>query len=170
MASETTKEWYVVQTKHKHEPLVALKLGELRAESFLPRMFVTVRAGRYRQRRAEPMFPGYVFVNVDLACDAMRIRYTPGVRDFLRSEGAPCPVSSEIVDTLRIRIGSAGVYEPPVRHFEPGARLRIDDGPLRGLEAIFERELSGSERVAIFLSAINLPARVILSPDCLVRA
>jgi len=36
-----------------------------------------------------------------------------------------------------------------------GDKVRVVEGPFRGFEAIFERYLSGAERVAILLSTIE---------------
>lgn len=157
------KSWFVLQTKPQKEDLVERRLAEMHTESFVPRMQVSIRAGRHVQKRVAAMFPGYLFVRMDLEHIPFEIRYVPGVRDFIRGEGAPRSVPAPIVEALRLRVGPTGVFQPPPVRFEAGERLRIADGPLRGLEAIFEREMSGSERVAVLLAAINLPARVILS-------
>lgn len=163
------RSWFVLQTKAQKEDLVARKLAEIGEESFLPRMQVCVRAGRHLQKRVTAMFPGYLFVRMDLEHLPVQIRYVPGVRDFIRGDGAPQVVPLDVIDTLRSRIGPTGVFEAPAVRFERGERLRIEDGPFHGLEAIFERELSGSERVAVLLAAINFPARVILSRRSLVH-
>ncbi|MGH7820521.1 MAG: transcription termination/antitermination protein NusG, partial [Candidatus Binatia bacterium] len=98
----------------------------------------------------------------DLEQRERALRYTPGVRDFLRSAGAPQVVMPDIIATLRDRIGPSGVYAPPPRRFAPGSRLRIEDGPLRGLEVVFERELTSADRVAVLLTEMELSARVVL--------
>lgn len=161
-------DWYVLQTRQHQEAMVEHRLRRCETPVFLPRISVHVRAGRFRQRRIAPMFPGYLFVQTDLGLEWKSIRYTPGVRDFLRSDGLPHPLPEDILATLRERTGPAGVFDPPPRRFAPGARLRIEEGPLRGLDAIFEREMSGPERVAVLLAQMNLPARVILSSEQLV--
>ena len=113
------------------------------------------------------MFPSYLFIKVDVERKGRELRYLPGVKDFLRSNGAPEPVSEDIISTLRERVGPEGVYQPPPQRPERGARLRIEDGPLRGIDVIFERELSGSDRVAVLLAEVQLQARVVLSASSL---
>jgi transcription antitermination factor NusG len=117
-----------------------------------------------------PMFPTYLFVNADLERYGKTIRYTPGVRDFVRACGAPQVVPPEIVATLRERIGPSGIFEPPARSFAPGERLRIEAGPLQGLDVVFERELSSAGRVAVLLAEIEFAARVIVDRRQLVAA
>ena len=161
--------WYVVQTKPHKEGVVERDLSSHGLEHFLPRIAERVRAGLRVQQRVSPMFPSYLFVNADVARWGKTIRYAPGVRDFLRCDGAPQSVDPGIIEMLRSRIGPVGVYVPPPRRFEPGERLRVEAGPLRGLEVIFERELSGHERVAVLLAELNFCTRLVLSPEVLVR-
>lgn len=163
-------DWYVVQTKPHQEDSVEKRLSAYEVAVFLPRIAERVRAGAHLQRRIAAMFPGYLFVQLDVAERAKSVRYTPGVRDFLRCSGEPQPVSAEAIASLRERCGSSGVYERPSCSPRPGARLRIEEGPLRGFEVIFERELSGLERVAVLLAEVNLSARIVLSGHALAAA
>lgn len=162
--------WYVVQTKPRKEALVERSLGDLALRTYVPRIVTIVRAGRQLQRRVEPMFPTYLFTEIDPEVSALRVRYLPGVKDFLRADARPQPIPPEIIALLRERTGSDGVFEPPPRRFQPGERVRIEYGPLAGLDAVFERELSGPERVAVLLASINLSARVILANESLSAA
>ena len=162
--------WYVVQSKAHHEAIVEAKLGEIGVRVFLPRIVATVRAGLRLQQRVMPMFPTYVFVEANLEERARKIRYTTGVRDFVRLSGNPEPVAPEIIELLQTRIGPSGIFQPAPRRFTPGERLRIDDGPLRDLEVIFERELSASGRVAVLLAHIELAARVVIDRNLLSAA
>lgn len=162
--------WYVVQTKPHKEGVVERDLASQGVDLFCPRILERVRAGLHVQQRVAPMFPSYLFVNADVNHWGKKIRYTPGVRDFLRSDGTPHPVDPEIIQGIRSRIGPVGVYKPPLPRYEPGDRLRIESGPLRGLEVIFEQELSGRERVAVLLAELNLSARVVLPLDALARS
>ena len=162
--------WYVLQTKPHQENLVGRRVSELAAEVFLPRIVERVHVSSCLQLRTAPMFPSYLFVNVDLWRSGKNIRYTPGVRDFLRSNGFPQPLESEIISRLRERIGPTGVYEPPPVQYRSGERLRINEGSLRGVDVIFERELSRSERVVVMLAEVTLSARVILPRQFLASA
>jgi transcriptional antiterminator RfaH len=156
-------EWYVLQTKPRKEDYVAEQLGARNAEIFFPRLMESVRIGEARQQRLAPMFPSYLFIRLNVDEKGKGVRYTPGVKDFLRCDGEPEPISPEVVETLQHRTGPSGVYCPPPPYLAPGARLRIDEGPLRGMDVIFEKELSGPERVAVLLAEVNLNARVVLS-------
>jgi transcriptional antiterminator RfaH len=161
--------WYVLRTKPRKERVVARYLSAVSLELYYPRIIERVRAGLSVQRRVAPMFPSYLFVRADLREWGVRLHYTPGVRDFLRSEQEPVEIVPEIIAGLRERTGPSDVYMPPPRRFSAGERLAIGEGPLRGLGVIFERELSGSERVAVLLSEVAFRARVVLPSYALAR-
>jgi transcriptional antiterminator RfaH len=83
--------------------------------------------------------------------------------------GEPVVVPISIVEEIRHR-GVDGVVELPQRKLDPGQKIRVIDGPFRDLEAIFDRYLSGSERVAILLDAIGASTiRVVLPSSCLAQ-
>ena len=74
---------------------------------------------------------------------------------------APTTRGAGVDDVVEIR-------EDP---FDSGQAVRVVDGPFRGFEAIFERYLSGAERVAILLSTIeNTGPRVVLPASALVKS
>jgi transcriptional antiterminator RfaH len=66
-----------------------------------------------------------------------------------------------IVDELRVRCTNGLVALPPCR-LVAGKRVIVIDGPFRGFEGIFERHLSGPERVGILLSVIGAGVRAAL--------
>lgn len=160
-------EWYVLHTKPRKEDYVAGQLVSRDAEVFYPRLVESGPTGDGHQVRVAPMFPSYLFVKLDVDQRGKGVRYTPGVKDFLRTDGRPEPIPGDVVAALQDRTGPSGVYRRPQPHLEPGSRLRIDKGPLRGMDVIFERELSGPERVAVLLAEVNLQARVVLSRHAL---
>jgi transcription antitermination factor NusG len=159
--------WYIVQTKHHKEGSVESFLKTIVTDVYLPRIVERVRAGPTMQRRISPMFPPYLFARLSMDSLGKTVRYAHGVRDFVRFGGVAQPVASEIVDAIRTRIGPHGVYEPPPVRFHAGEHLQINEGPLRGLEVIFEREMNGPERVAVLLAEVQLAARVILESNAL---
>lgn len=169
-ASQADLPWYVLQTKPRKEALVERNLAARGIPVLELRIVGCIRAGRHLQRRVQPMFPGYVLARIDVGSQAIAVRYVAGVKDFLRTNGEPQSLPQPVVDVLRERIGPKGIFEPPPPHFLPGDRVRIEEGPFQGLEAIFERELSGTERVAVLLASLQLAARVILPTRTLAAA
>ena len=162
--------WYIVQTKPHKEAVVESFLRVVVADVYLPRIIERVRAGPTMQRRISPMFPSYLFARLSIDSLGKTVRYTQGVRDFVRFGGLAQPVAPEIVEAIRNRIGPEGVYQPPPIRFQAGERLQINEGPLRGLEVVFEREMNGPERVAVLLAEVQLAARIILESAVLSKS
>ncbi len=168
--NESTDAWYIVQTKPHKEGSVEGFLRRMGVDVFLPRIVERVRAGPTMQRRVSAMFPSYLFVHLALDSVGKTVRYTQGVRDFVRFGGCAHPVGLEVIDALRTQTGPGGVYEPPPVRFQAGERLQINEGPLRGLAVVFECEMSGPQRVAVLLAEVQLAARVIIESNALSKA
>src|SRR5271163_3401837 len=64
--------WFVAQTLRHREQLARLHLGAQGFRSFLPRFHKTVRHARSLREVIAPVFPGYVFVVLDLERDRWR--------------------------------------------------------------------------------------------------
>lgn len=62
-----------------------------------------------------------------------------------------------------------GVAQIKARTYKPGERVKIKEGPLSGLEAVFEREMKGNERVAVLLEILGRQTRLVLSEEMIGR-
>jgi transcriptional antiterminator RfaH len=107
------------------------------------------------------LFPGYIFALFDVEREYSRLRYTRGVRQIVCFGEEAAIVPQWIIDELKRRC-ARGPVELPVCPLMPGQRVIVVDGPFRQFEGIFERHLSGPERVAILLSVMGAGARAVL--------
>jgi transcriptional antiterminator RfaH len=101
-----------------------------------------------------PLFPQYVFVRCDLAIHYFQVRYAPGVLSFVTAGTDPLPVPEAIIESILARCSDGVVHLNP-KTFRKGEPVRIVAGPFRGFDAVFDRYLSGADRVAILLNAIE---------------
>lgn len=160
-------DWYAIYTKPGWEGRVA---SRLRGSGF--RMLNPLLKERrlYRRKLQEvvsPLFPCYIFAEIDLPAHYRLIRYTRGVRRIVGTEYAPAPVPGAIIDSIAGRMED-GVVVLRREEFSPGEDVLIKGGAFEGFEALFEREMNGSERVSILLKALN--ARIILDRALLARS
>jgi transcription termination/antitermination protein NusG len=126
--------WYAAYTCANHEKRVAEQLGVRDVEHFLP-VYASVR--RWKDRRVElklPLFPGYVFVRMALR-ERLRILQVPGVARLVGFCGAPAALPEEEIETLRASLES-GVRAEPHPFLTAGRRVRVQNGPLAGLQGI----------------------------------
>jgi len=161
--------WYTVQTKPKKEGTVEKRLKDLDVEVFLPWLRLRRRIGSRFQRVLDPLFPGYLFCRLDLLAAGKAARYSPGVKDFVRFGNSIAEVGEEIIGDLRERCPD-GVAEYKPRPFRAGEAVMIREGPLSNLEAVFEEDMSGSDRVAVLLDILGRQTRLVLKQEMIARA
>jgi transcriptional antiterminator RfaH len=159
------KHWYTLFTKPRREYQVSEILSEKGMETFVPTVLMR-RRGRLVER---PFFPRYMFVRVDFdEVGLSQVQWTPGLTRIVSFGGGPSPVPEEIIDHLRMRleqINETGTFSP----FKPGDRVRIKSGPLRDLEAVFEKHLSSQDRVRILLNILGRVTRAEIDVDAIER-
>ncbi|HTY56198.1 MAG TPA: transcription termination/antitermination NusG family protein [Candidatus Binataceae bacterium] len=161
MSTMDVPNWYLVRTKPHKERWVHDQLVGSSAEVFLP----LLRTRRRQKIALSPLFPCYLFACLDIQRDYFTVKYTAGVNGLVSAGREPLAVPASIIEDLRQR-GSDGAVELPQKSFDKGERVKVVSGPFRGFDAIFERYLSSSERVAILLEAIQTHGiRVVLPTE-----
>ena len=155
--------WYLIRTKPGKERWVRDQLNTTIPEVFLP--LLKAKAPRWGRMATSvgPLFPCYVFARFDLQTCYFEVKYMPGVRGIVSAGNDPLAVPPAIVSEIRRR-GTGDIVEIPEKPLDSGDRVMVLEGPFRGFEAIFERYLSGAERVAILLSAIEAGGLRVLLP------
>ena len=131
--------WYALSVKHQHERAVRLALEFNGFEALAP----TYRARRRWSDRVKevdlPLFSGYVFCRFAVA-ERVRVMDAPGVAKVVEFGGTPAEVSEAEVAAIRAVMDS----RLPVRpwpYLKLGDRVRVEHGPLRGLEGTLLREV-----------------------------
>jgi len=160
--------WYTVQTKLKKERTVERRLTDLNLEVFLPWVRLRRRIGSRFQRVLDPLFPGYLFCRLDIFAAGKAARYAPGVKDFVRFGNRIADVGDEVIGGIRERCpDGVAVFKP--RPYRAGEPVLIREGPLSGIEAVFEREMRGSDRVTVLLELLGRQTRLILNNEMISR-
>lgn len=163
-------EWYVANTKPRCEEIVCTDLRDKDIEVFAPRMEVVRTRGRFRGMCLELVFPGYIFVRIELGSNSWyRLRWTPGVRKILGYGGTPSPVPEEVIGLLRKRMKKKGFIRPKAM-FVKGERVQIKDGPLKGLVGVIEEARPGKERVKILMNMLRDSTKVEINISALEKA
>ncbi|MBO0911132.1 MAG: UpxY family transcription antiterminator [Acidobacteria bacterium] len=143
--------WYAAYTCSRHEKRVAEQLEERGIEHFLP-LYRSVRRWKDRKKELElVLFPGYVFVRLDLA-HRVRVLELPGVVRFVSFNGQPAALPGDDIDGLR-----SGLSHNLVAEHHPflnvGRRVRVISGPLSGAQGILVRRRNDA-RLVISIEAI----------------
>lgn len=129
--------WYAIYTCPRHEKRVAEQVEQRSFPCFLP-LYRSVR--RWKDRRKEldlVLFPGYVFVRMALA-SKLRVLQLPGVVRLVSFNGQPVTLPTAEIEALQTR-WSTELKAEPHPYLHAGDRVRVHNGPLRGLEGIILR-------------------------------
>lgn len=161
--------WYLAHTKVRQELVAQANLERQGFEVYLPMIAAARRrAGRWLAA-VEPLFPGYLFVSLDLGLDNISsIRSTRGVNSLVRFGPELRPVPDAVVDALiSAQDGDRQTPIAPAELFRDGDPVCFAEGPLAGMQAIV-RGRSGADRVAVLLSLLGREQEVVVSPDSIV--
>ena len=156
---DRVRNWYLVYTKPKNEDIVSKKFEEAGFEVLNPKLKERKVYRRNLQDIVSPLFPCYVFLRFDVELDYRLIKYTRGVKSILGTAFEPSIVPDEVIGSIVTHMENGVITLKPAE-LKSGEKVYIKAGPLEGLNAIFEKELKGTERVSILLTAIN--ARVVV--------
>lgn len=168
--SESRKGRWIVATTHPHSEAIA--------REHLVRQGYAVYCPQLRKRRSHarkvemvlrPLFPGYVFINLDGSGGAWRpIQSTTGIRNLVRFGEEPALLDASFIDGLKAREIEGAVIRPPVP-FTVGQQVQIEGGPLDGLLArIFS--LDDRDRIVVLLDVMNRGVKAVLDSSQLTPA
>ncbi len=146
--------WYLVYTKPKNEDIVSQKFIDAGFQVLNPKLKERKVYRRKLQDIISPLFPCYLFVKFDGSEDYRLVKYTRGVRSIIGLSGNPTIVPEEIISSILSRMTDGVILLKP-QEFNPGDKVIIKAGPLEGVNAVFEREMKGTDRVGILLGSIN---------------
>jgi transcriptional antiterminator RfaH len=155
------RRWYVARTKARAETRARAYLRRQGFEVYLPQYARRRRHARYTDVVRSPLFPGYLFLHMDLSYSRWHsINGTVGVHSLLCHGRMPAAVPEGVVEELHARETGDGLV--PLRSLvvlEQGERLRIVGGPLNDRVGVYE-EMTGGERVVLLLQLLGREVRV----------
>jgi transcription antitermination factor NusG len=150
--------WCVARLENSHNALALHCLALRGYSTYYPH--INERRIRHGRRVAVrvPLFINYTFAQLDLQWHAAR--WSPGVSNLLMADGVPARVPDNVIAEIRSRECN-GLVVLPRRELARGDRVRVIQGPLLGLEGLYDG-LRGHEWVAVLLAVLG---RVILPAD-----
>ncbi len=155
--------WHVVYVKFRHEEKVNDELEKLGVESFLP-MTSTIKQWSDRKKKVyTPLFPSYVFVNIQSKLDFHKVSSLDSACSFVRFGSEYGRVSEEEINKIKLMIGTEGITEVQANTEVPsvGDRLKIEQGDLSGLECEVYR-VDNNHRISVWIKSLrqNISATV----------
>jgi transcription antitermination factor NusG len=146
--------WFVAQTLYHREKLASLHLTAQNFRIFLPQFSKTVRHARKLREAIVPVFPGYIFIALDIERDRWRsINGTIGVAHVLCAEGCPIPVPMGVVEAFICCLDDAGLVRFD-SDLSLGQSVSVVAGPFARTKGVLER-LDGNGRVRVLLEIMG---------------
>lgn len=161
----TIPDWYALVTKHQHERAVVSGLAAYGIETMLP-VYKAARQWSDRTKELEsPLFAGYVFAHFSLQ-QRVGVLRIPAVRNIVSFGGAPAPINPQDLEHIRAIVDSKLPLRPwPL--LKPGDRVRVERGPLKGIEGTLLQERTCT-RLIVGFDMLQRAVAVELSPDLIV--
>ena len=154
--------WYALYVRSRHEKAVENSLRNKGYSVFSP----SYRTKRKRvDRIAEievALFPGYVFCQFD-SNKRLPILITPGVVGVVGRGNRPEPVDDTEIASIRT-VALAGRSVQPWPFLRLGQRIRMQSGPLTGVEGIFLRD-EDEDHLIVSVTLLQRAVSVVIEKD-----
>ena len=125
--------WYAVQTQPNRENLAVAHLERQGFHVWLPCCGRIVKHARLSKSVRRPLFPGYLFINLDLETARWRtINGTIGVKNIVSCGHTPSVVESEFITALKASESLDGFVDTVDNNLKPGQEVEILSGPMAG--------------------------------------
>jgi transcription antitermination factor NusG len=134
--SEQTR-WYALAVRYQHEQQTEKALRSKGLETLVP-LYRSQRQWSDRVKEIDvPVFGGYVLCHFPLT-QRIQVTDTPGVGKIVGFGGAPAALEDSEIDGIRLVMESKQRWTP-WPYLKAGDRVRVERGPMRGLEGTLLR-------------------------------
>lgn len=129
-----SERWFALRVKSRCEKMVASMAQNRGFHEFLP-VYRCRRRWSDRHKEVEfPLFPGYVFCRLDPQ-HRLPLLTIPGVVQIVGIGKIPVSIDDAEIAAIQATVHS-GLTAEPWPFLAAGQRVRLDDGPLAGVEGI----------------------------------
>lgn len=153
--------WYVVQTHARAEQRAVWHLRNQGFGAYLPQYLRRRRHARRTEWVRAPLFPGYLFVAMDIARMRWRaVASTIGVCRLVSDGRSPTPAPPGVVEEIRAREDGDGLIRMDrQRPFKRGEMVQITSGALADRAGLFECQVE-EDRVILLLELLGRQVEV----------
>ena len=164
------KNWVLLQAKTHKEDFLWGEICARGIECFYPR--IRVQTINSRARKIRPYFPGYLFVYIETSsAEAAELHWLPGATGWVRFGDEPAAVPKSVVNGIRRNVDelNANGGETALKRMKHGNEVEILEGPFAGYEAVFDKHISGNERVRVLLKLVKSQQMPVEMPAGMLR-
>ena len=159
------KKWFALYTKSRSEKKVHKELVDKGIECYLP-LEKKLKIWSDRKKWVEePFIRSYVFVYTEEEKLQQSLN-TSGVVTVIRFEGKPAVVQEDHIKLIKSVLSSNEDFELSTETFEPGEKVEIEKGSLKGLYGEMVYHLN-KYKVLIRIESINQNILIRINPSYL---
>ena len=146
--------WFAVYTNPRSEKKAYAELLSKGITAYLPLQRTLKQWSDRKKWVEEPLFRSYLFVHIPQS-QYFEVLNTFGIVRYVTFEGKAVPVPQKQIDAIRYYLDEQGnPADGPESALEPGSKVEIIRGPLRGLTGVLV-EHQGQKRVRIEIEALG---------------
>ncbi len=156
--------WFLVQFKPNSHKIAERNLNQQGFQTFLPMQEQTKRAQSKFLTHMRPLFPGYLFVALDIGQGSWRsVNSTYGVTRLVSLGKEPTPVPLGLIAQLMLRCDREGKLLPP-KLLKPGDQVTLTKGPFTDFVATID-SIAPEQRIWVLMELMGAQTRVAVSAD-----
>lgn len=160
----THSHWFALYVKSCHENATSRLLRALGFVEFVPTFAVRSTWSDRVKKSERPLFPGYVFCRFSRTQRGI-ILSLPTVVRIVGNGPEPCPIDEREIQALQL-VFQAQQSFTPVPYLRIGQKVRIERGPLRGLEGLLEQD-KNRHWIVLSVTVLERSVAVEVSRDCI---
>ena len=151
--------WSVINT-HPHKEAVAIEnLQRQNFRTYCPLVRKRIKHARREQDVLRPLFPTYVFVQIDVNAHRWRaISSTFGVRTLVSFGERLSFLHDDFISSLKVREVDGAIIRPE-SPYSVGQNVKVSGGAFDGLVATII-EMSEKDRLIVLMDLLNRPVKV----------
>lgn len=148
--------WYALQYKPAQGDRALQHLQNQGITCFYPKITVEkIRAGK-RTEKLEPLFPGYLFVNLERTDPVWaKLRSTRGVLRIVGFANKPAAIGDSVIQHIKDSLDSVAEQGG----IKPGQAVQLNEGPFEGINAIFQA-YDGEARAIVLINFMQKQQQV----------
>lgn len=151
--------WYALQHKPAQGDRAVLHLQNQDISCFYPKITVEKIRGGKRTQKLEPLFPGYIFINIEPTDPRWaKLRSTRGVLRVVSFAHNPAAIRDDVIAHVKKSLDQV-TAQGGIR---PGQTVSLSEGPFEGIRAIFEA-YDGEQRAIVLIHFMQSQHRVSVS-------
>ena len=160
------KRWYLAQCKPNATHIAVRNLENQDFVCFLPLQEVAKRKGKVFQHQIRPLFPGYLFVQLDATEGPWRkINSTRGIARLVHLGAEPSVVPDAIIANLMARCDEMSIVQD-AGALVLGDRAQVTQGPFSGFVATIA-DVEANDRIYILLDIMGQLTKVSIDAKAL---